>query len=443
MLQHVRPMAFFDETAIPEKLYYVSAFSTLESEGVKALLDLLRREIRGHGADLLVIDGFLAIEEFTSSMRDMKRFIQEVQAYAVMANCTVLLLTNGADRPGRPEHTMVDGLIELDDQMFGVRTERSLRVKKFRGSGFLPGRHYYGIGEEGLVVHPRIEARYATPSFADVYTGERRSTGNDRFDEMLHGGLPAATTTALIGPTGSGKTTFGLQFLSACSAEQPGLAFGFYETPPRLRGKAASLGIDLAGLEADGHVELLWQAQGENVLDELGHRLLDAVPRRGVKRLLLDGLGGMIQSAVHPDRITRFFAVLANELRAARRHDRVYAGDGGDLRIPSGHARRRHLVARREPDHVPARRRAVAGPAHGIDPEAARQRFRPVDPRVPDHQPRDRPRRSPRRRRRRRFRRDVTTDGGERLHTVLVVEDEITIALLDRHGPGGRGPIAC
>jgi len=309
-------MAFFDETAIPEKLYYVSAFSTLESEGVKALLDLLRREIRGHGADLLVIDGFLAIEEFTSSMRDMKRFIQEVQAYAVMANCTVLLLTNGADRPGRPEHTMVDGLIELDDQMFGVRTERSLRVKKFRGSGFLPGRHYYGIGEEGLVVHPRIEARYATPSFADVYTGERRSTGNDRFDEMLHGGLPAATTTALIGPTGSGKTTFGLQFLSACSAEQPGLAFGFYETPPRLRGKAASLGIDLAGLEADGHVELLWQAQGENVLDELGHRLLDAVPRRGVKRLLLDGLGGMIQSAVHPDRITRFFAVLANELRA-------------------------------------------------------------------------------------------------------------------------------
>jgi circadian clock protein KaiC len=35
-----------------------------------------------------------------------------------------------------------------------------------------------------------------------------------------------------------------------------------------------------------------------------------------VKRLFLDGLGGFIESSVEPGRISRFFAVLANELRA-------------------------------------------------------------------------------------------------------------------------------
>ncbi len=39
---------------------------------------------------------------------------------------------------------------------------------------------------------------------------------------MLNGGLLARTTNGLYGPTGIGKTTFGLQFVSLSSAEQPG-----------------------------------------------------------------------------------------------------------------------------------------------------------------------------------------------------------------------------
>jgi circadian clock protein KaiC len=61
---------------------------------------------------------------------------------------------------------------------------------------------------------------------------------------------------------------------------------------------------------------ILWQAQGENAQDGLAHRLLDAVARRGVRRLFIDGLGGFIEASVEPERIGRFFAVLVNELRA-------------------------------------------------------------------------------------------------------------------------------
>ena len=315
MLQHLRPLAFFDEAAIPETLYYVSAFRMLEDEGLKGLLDLLRREIRGHRASLLVLDGLVAAEETATSDREFKKFVHEVQSHAFANECTVLLLTTGATGKVNAEHTIVDGLIELDDRLFDMRTERSLQVRKFRGSGGLRGRHPFRITTDGLVVFPRIEAAFDTPSRPDSATSERIPSGIDGLDALNGGGVIAATTTALVGPTGIGKTTFGLHFLRHSSAAEPGLMFGFYETPERLKLKASLLGIDLAGLEAGGALEILWQPQGENLLDQLGHRLLDAVRRRGVRRLFVDGLGGFMESTAYPERISRFFSILANELR--------------------------------------------------------------------------------------------------------------------------------
>ncbi|WP_431857544.1 RAD55 family ATPase [Azospirillum sp.] len=316
MLQHLRPLAFFDESVIPERLYYISAFKTLEEEGLKGLLDLLRREIRGHRASLLVLDGLVAAEDTAVSDREFKKFVHEVQMHAAMNECTVLLLTTGGAGPVRAEHTMVDGLIELDDRLFEVRNERSLQVRKFRGSGALRGRHAFRITLDGLVVFPRFEALFATPSAPDRASRNRVQSGVDGLDALIEGGLVEATTNVVMGPTGIGKTTFGLHFLARCSAAEPGLMLGFYETPARLRLKATALGINLEGLEARGALEILWQAQGETVLDELAHRLRDAVRRRGVRRLFVDGLGAFIESAVHPERISRFFSVLSNELRA-------------------------------------------------------------------------------------------------------------------------------
>jgi circadian clock protein KaiC len=55
---------------------------------------------------------------------------------------------------------------------------------------------------------------------------------------------------------------------------------------------------------------------GEQILDELAHRLLNAVRQRGVKRLVIDGLSGFQQAALEPERIVRFWSALSNELRA-------------------------------------------------------------------------------------------------------------------------------
>jgi len=314
MFEHLRPMRFFDPSVIPDKVAYISAYSALDDEGLKGLSTLLRREVQAHGATLLVLDGVSAVEAKAETKFEMQRFTHELQTLALATDCTMFLTT--LDATSAPERTMVDGLIELRQRLHGVRNERRLLVSKLRGSGFLEGEHAFRITRDGITVFPRIEALLATPTRRDPPPTTRVLAGVAALDAMFGGGIPAATVTALVGPSGAGKTTLGLQFLSGSNAEEPGLLFGCYEPPERLRLKAATMGFDLAAAEQQGDVELLWYPTGEHILDELAHRLLDAVRRRGVKRLVIDGVSGFQEAALEPERIVRFWSALSNELRA-------------------------------------------------------------------------------------------------------------------------------
>jgi circadian clock protein KaiC len=211
---------------------------------------------------------------------------------------------------------MVDGLIELHDVLFGTQAERELEIRKLRGTDALRGRHSFRITDAGIVVYPRLEALLARPSAADQWADERCATGVNRLDAMLGGGIPRGTTTLVLGASGSGKTSLGLHFLSQTSAEEPGLFFGFYEMPLRLRVKAANIGIRLDSLIEQGHLEFVWHPATEDILDALGNRLVEAVRRRRVKRLVIDGLLGFQEITVdRPYRIGRFLTALANGFR--------------------------------------------------------------------------------------------------------------------------------
>jgi circadian clock protein KaiC len=316
MLLHLETMQFFDVSHLPDRISYVSGFTALENEGLAGLVTLMRREIAAHRATVAVLDGLVAAEDWASSDTEFKKFIHEMQIQAALRGCTVLLLTTAKGQAVPPEHTMVDGIVELTDVRYESRTERALFVNKLRGSDYLPGRHPFRITADGLVVYPRIEAAYRVTSQPDEIRTGRLSSGVTGLDAMIGGGLAEASVTALVGPSGVGKTTMGLQFLSMSSAEEPGLFFGFYETPPRLMWKSKALGLAFGAAVDRGDVEIIWEPQSENIQDALAHRLLDALARRKVKRLFLDGLGGILEASVEPERISRFMAVLTNELRA-------------------------------------------------------------------------------------------------------------------------------
>lgn len=315
MLQHIRTLGFFDESVIPDRLTYISAFHPLETGGLRGLVELLRREMRARNAGVLVLDGLVAAAEAAHSDSELKRFVHELQTSAVFHGCTAFLLTSGSPNRVNAEHTMVDGLVELDDRLSDVRAERAIQVRKFRGGAALRGRHGMRIGNDGIEVFPRIEALFSEPP-AEIRPDGALSTGVDSLDALVAvGGYGQASSTVVIGSTGTGKTTFGLHFLSRSTPAEPGLLFGFFESAPRLRAKARAFGIDLAALEAQGALTLAWHPQGEHLLDELGHRLLERVSALGIRRLVIDGLSGFFESAVYVERTGRFFACLVNELR--------------------------------------------------------------------------------------------------------------------------------
>jgi circadian clock protein KaiC len=318
MLLHIGNLALFRSSAIPDQLSYLSAFPVLETEGVQGLLTLLRREVRASKATLLVLDGLVAAETAAGSDMEFKKFIHELQTLATVTDCAMFLLTSGGDNPAvaGAEHTMVDCVIEMRSRLHGWRADRDLEILKRRGDAFLRGRHAFRISDTGIALFPRFEALLATPTSAEYAGGPRVSTGLAQLDNMLDGGVPRPSTTLLLGPSGSGKTTLGLHFLSQCTPDEPGLFFGCYETRSGIRTKTAALGLPLAGLLDEGHVEFLWQPTTEALLDETCAQLLSATRARGVRRLFVDGLGGIAKLTESPERVGHVFTALFNELRA-------------------------------------------------------------------------------------------------------------------------------
>jgi circadian clock protein KaiC len=314
LMQHLSGMSFYDESQIPGSVYYVSGFDDLQSAGLQGILKLLNSESTRLQATTIVIDGLFVLEESVASEREFRQFINYLSNLANLLGSTILLLTNSRRGPTSPEFTMVDGWIEIGMMTLDYRSYRYLQVHKFRGSGFVLGRHMALIGNDGMRVLPRLE----------TVTGLAPNNGSDEpplrsgvaeLDTMLHGGLPHGSSTLALGPTGIGKTTLGLQFVGESSAAEPGLIFSFYETPKRICRKGSGLGLNLEQQIADGSVEVLWQSLTDTLLDDIGYRLLGAVRRRGVKRLFVDGIDAIEQASIYPARLAPFLAALANALR--------------------------------------------------------------------------------------------------------------------------------
>lgn len=314
LMQHLSGMSFYDESQVPSSVFYVSGFDDLQSDGLQGILKLLNSESMRLKATTIVIDGLFVLEESVASEREFRQFINYLSNLANLLGCTILLLTNSRRGPTSPEYTMVDGWIEIGMMTLDYRSYRYLQVHKFRGSGFVLGRHMALIGNDGMRVLPRLET--VTGLAPNNGSDEPPlSTGVAELDTMLHGGLPHGSSSLVLGPTGIGKTTLGLQFVGNSSAAEPGLIFSFYETPKRIGRKAAGLGLNLEQQIADGTVEVLWQSLTDTLLDDIGYRLLGAVRRRGVKRLFVDGIDAIEQSSIYPARLAPFLAALANALR--------------------------------------------------------------------------------------------------------------------------------
>lgn len=319
LVEHLSTMSFFEKSRIGNQIHYLSAYGTLKKEGLKGFLPLLQKTILESKSTLLVIDGIDCLETYIDDSFKIREFILQLQSFAYLMNCTTFLLSTSLGHDDlSSDMLLVDGLLEIREQMVGPRAVRELIVHKLRGSGYLSGSHEVEITSAGIQIHPRTEIQFDEPPGFAQEKRTRMKFGIPHLDEMLGGGIPSGSSLGLLGSTGTGKTLLGLKFLEeGCEKGCKSLYFGFFEPPPRLIQKAQSIGINLDEHIENDRLELVWQPPLERYLDSLAEQILEKVRKEkgSGMRLFIDGLSGFRSACIYPERLPRFLSAFMNQLR--------------------------------------------------------------------------------------------------------------------------------
>jgi circadian clock protein KaiC len=194
-------------------------------------------------------------------------------------------------------HTLVHGVITLEylTPEFGPYRRR-LRVQKLRNVRFLEGLHDFEIRTGGIAVYPRLASAEPRQAQRQAEAGERIETGIPELDRILAGGLDRGTSTLLMGPAGSGKSSLATQVaLAALRRGEKAAMYLFDERVPTLLERSMGLGMELRPYLENGqllarHVDPLELSPGK-----FAHMVRTAV-EDGIRTVIIDSLTGYMAS---------------------------------------------------------------------------------------------------------------------------------------------------
>jgi len=147
----------------------------------------------------------------------------------------------------------------------------------------------------------------------------RLSFGSTELDGMLGGGLLEGTACLISGPPGIGKTTLGLQFLTAgIKAGQNGLMVSFEEFPSSLMRDAIQLGWDLKAMEKDGRFAIIFTSP-QVFLDSLRAGnvgpIAERIQKMNPERIVIDSTSHFQRLTTDPLELRDNFNILVNALK--------------------------------------------------------------------------------------------------------------------------------
>jgi circadian clock protein KaiC len=290
---HIYEMVPLEDSLKPEEQYTIFHPSEVElSETTSAVLEEVER-IRPRR---VVFDSLSEMRLLAREPLRFRRQILALKQYFAGRRSTVLLLDDKvADGKELQVESIAHGVISLEHLAVEYGAERRrLRVIKLRGSRFRGGYHDFNIETGGVRVFPRLVAA----EHRQVAAQESVRSGVAELDALLGGGLDRGTSTLVIGPAGSGKSSLASQFaVAAAERGERAAVFIFDELRETFVMRAEGMGIGVRKFVDTGLLTLQQVDPAELSPGEFAHavwRVAEGDGGAGV--VVIDSLNGYLNA---------------------------------------------------------------------------------------------------------------------------------------------------
>lgn len=281
-----------EDSLRPEDQY--SAFHPSDIEFQDAMQNILHK-VDETQPGRVVIDSLSEIRLLARDSLRYRRQILALKQFFSNRNCTVLLLDDRTATAHDLElKSIAHGVLLLETIPRGYgRTRRRIQISKMRGSVYREGYHDYMIATGGVEVYPRL---VASEHKQEVPEGSV-SSGHEQLDALWGEGLDRGTSTLLLGPAGTGKSTIALSYaVNAASRGEFVAMFLFEELVYLACKRGEGLGIDPSPHLKSGKLHMEQIDPAELSPGEFVQRVRDMVSIHGARIIVIDSLNGFINA---------------------------------------------------------------------------------------------------------------------------------------------------
>lgn len=262
----------------------------------------IREEVSARKPVRIFVDGLTQLRYVSPNAFQFRKEALAFLRFLVELGATVLFTSESNEGPDEDLQFIADAVIELDFQ----HTRRQVGVVKFRGSDFRAGRHTLRLCDTGMVVFPRL----LPDEFAVPFTPEPIPFGVKELDDLTHGGLERGTITIITGPSGVGKSTLGMQFVTeAASRGERVVVYLFEEWRDSLVRRCSSIGIPAIELMDEGKLSIVHVEPLRYTADEFALMVREEVEQRGARIVMIDSVSGYSLSLQDEDLVAHLHAL--------------------------------------------------------------------------------------------------------------------------------------
>ncbi len=281
-------------------------FISMSNDGIQDAFEEILTAIRAINAKRIVLDSFSALaisfKDKIESRIIIQVFLGKIMRAEGITSMVISEIPHGRNDLGSGiEEFVADAVIKLEHGPDNT-SPIFLKILKMRGTAINRDKHVCSIISQGLILYPKQKIRMDFPA-----SENRVSSGIVNFDEKIDGnGFIEGTLSAIIGASGSGKSTFAFQFIAegVRKYNEPGIFCSLDDSQAEIRRIGKGFGYDMKDLLSHKEIQdgvradeegrsgfsILTYNHADYNPDAFIASLEEEIKAKRPKRLVIDGL---------------------------------------------------------------------------------------------------------------------------------------------------------